>query len=291
MVNLTTTWRKVANIAHRGAGSISPENTLVAARKAYQTGADMWELDVQLTGDLELVVIHDDTLTRTTDVEEVFPNRASYRVDDFTLPEIKQLDAGSWFVDEDPFGEVKRGNVTREDIDDFRGQEVPTLKEALELTESLDWEVDVEIKPVEGPAITMEKRLETLADAVVSLIRQLDMEDRVIVSSFDHAVVELVKELNPSISGGLLVKEPVPEPIEVLQATGAEYYMIAGSALTEKEGMRNLGRLNETEMEYTALVWTVNETEDLRKLVTRQLVGGVITDYPQRLSTLLEALG
>ena len=90
------------NLAHRGARSIAPENTLVAGRKAFEAGADMWEFDVQLTADKKPIVVHDRTLTRTTNVEEVFPDRSCYKVDDFTLAEIKQLDAGSWFVREDP---------------------------------------------------------------------------------------------------------------------------------------------------------------------------------------------
>src|SRR6056297_3325387 len=100
------------NIAHRGAGSIAPENTLIAARKAHALGADYWEFDVQLTGDHRLILMHDDTLERTTNVEEVFPNRTSYRVGNFTLEEIRTLDAGSWFVNDDPFGEVEKGNVS-----------------------------------------------------------------------------------------------------------------------------------------------------------------------------------
>ena len=90
------------NVAHRGASSIAPENTLEAAQRAFEAGADMWELDVHLSRDRQLVVIHDDDLRRTTNVEQVFPHdprkRTRYRVRDFDLPELRRLDAGSWFI-------------------------------------------------------------------------------------------------------------------------------------------------------------------------------------------------
>ena len=71
---------KVLNIAHRGASSLAPENTLSAARKGLAVGADMWELDVQLTADGELIVIHDSTLKRTSNVEDLFPHRRPWQV-------------------------------------------------------------------------------------------------------------------------------------------------------------------------------------------------------------------
>lgn len=82
-------------VAHRGARGHAPENTLTAAALGYAVQADLWELDANYTKDGKLVVMHDDTLVRTTDVETAFPGRPSYRVCDFTLDEIKSLDAGS----------------------------------------------------------------------------------------------------------------------------------------------------------------------------------------------------
>ena len=76
-------------VAHRGARGHAPENTLTAAALGYAVQADLWELDANYTKDGKLVVMHDDTLTRTTDVETAFPGRPSYRVCDFTLDEIK----------------------------------------------------------------------------------------------------------------------------------------------------------------------------------------------------------
>lgn len=83
-------------VAHRGAPRVAPEETLAAYRAAIAEGAAVLEGDVQLTKDGELVLVHDDTLDTTTDAEQVFPDRAPWTVGDFTLAEIKQLDAGSW---------------------------------------------------------------------------------------------------------------------------------------------------------------------------------------------------
>ncbi|GAB2480065.1 hypothetical protein GCM10027063_22630 [Promicromonospora xylanilytica] len=83
--------------AHRGASKVTPEETTAAYQRALADRAGVLEGDIAQTKDGELVVIHDDTLSRTTDVEEVFPDRAPWNVRDFTLEEIRQLDAGSWF--------------------------------------------------------------------------------------------------------------------------------------------------------------------------------------------------
>lgn len=114
------------NVAHRGASAYAPEHTLAAYRLALAQGADYVEQDLAVTKDGVLICIHDPTLERTTNVEEVFPSRAAeitwegktvkgWFVNDFTLDEIRQLDAGSWF---DP---------------KFAGERVPTFDEAVAL--------------------------------------------------------------------------------------------------------------------------------------------------------------
>ena len=105
-------------IAHRGASSYAPENTLAAVDKAAELGVEWVENDVQRTKDGELVVIHDDNLKRTTDAEDVFPGRSPWKVKDFTAAEIARLDAGSWIGPE------------------FVGARVPTHQQFLDRTES-----------------------------------------------------------------------------------------------------------------------------------------------------------
>src|SRR5688572_17841479 len=98
-------------VAHRGASGVAPENTLAAVRLALKQGADIIENDIMRTSDGQLVIMHDVSLARTTDVEQVFPDRSPWNVGSFTLAEIKQLDAGSWFSPK------------------FAGERVPTLRE------------------------------------------------------------------------------------------------------------------------------------------------------------------
>ena len=96
-------------IAHRGARSLAPENTLAAAEKAVQTGAHGWELDVQMTKDGRLAVIHDKNLDRTSNVSRLnrFADRRPWPTHKFTLEELKSLDFGSWFQETDPFGQIE----------------------------------------------------------------------------------------------------------------------------------------------------------------------------------------
>jgi glycerophosphoryl diester phosphodiesterase len=84
-------------IAHRGASAYAPQNTVAAAREAVSRGADALEADIRQTRDGHLVALLDPTLARTTNVEQVFPRRRPWRVESFTLAEVKRLDAGSWF--------------------------------------------------------------------------------------------------------------------------------------------------------------------------------------------------
>ena len=118
--------RKKLNVAHRGASAYAPEHTLAAYRLALEQGADYVEQDLAVTKDGVLICLHDPTLERTTNVEQLFPNRATtvtwegktqraWLANDFTLAEIKQLDAGSWF-------DAK-----------FAGERIPTFDEAVAL--------------------------------------------------------------------------------------------------------------------------------------------------------------
>ena len=110
-------------IAHRGASAYAPEHTLAAYRLALEQGADFVEQDLQISKDGVLVCLHDLTLERTTNVEDVFPERGTaapgggktWNVSDFTVQELKSLDAGSWFSPK------------------FAGERIPTFQEAIDL--------------------------------------------------------------------------------------------------------------------------------------------------------------
>ena len=189
-------------VAHRGARGHAPENTLTAAALGYAVQADLWELDANYTKDGKLVVMHDDTLVRTTDVETAFPGRPSYRVCDFTLDEIKSLDAGSWYAGRDQFGRVAAGEIDADTLKSFDGLTVPTLEEALAFTKDNGWYVNVEIKN-HSHLIGHE----TVTKDVLDLIRRLDMVEQVIISSFQHRYLEECRVLCPEMATGALVEQ------------------------------------------------------------------------------------
>jgi glycerophosphoryl diester phosphodiesterase len=115
-------------IAHRGASAYAPHDTVAAAEEAVARGAEALEVDVRQTRDGHLVALFAPTLAPTTDVEQVYPGRAPWRVESFTLAEIRRLDAGSWFAPR------------------FRGERVPTLDQIVSAVKGSDVRVVVEVK-------------------------------------------------------------------------------------------------------------------------------------------------
>ena len=277
------------NIAHRGARSLAPENTLVSARQAYRLGADLWELDVRMTRDNRLVVMHDNSLERTTDVEEVYPKRSSYALSTFDLKEVRRLDAGSWYGKEDPFGEIKKGNVDRQQLEKYTGQKVPTLEEALELTNKYSWKVNLEIKSGENPSSFNEEKMERLIRKVVSLVEKTKIVSEVLISSFHPSVIRMVKNLNPDISKGLLLNEIPSNPTDMLEGMVVETVNLADSILKKNPELSDLKEvLRKTGHPPAVIVWTVNEVDRLKELTINPLVDGIITDYPQRIAGIIE---
>jgi len=147
-------------VGHRGAPNLCPENTIPSFLKAIEVGVDIIELDVRRTKDNELIVFHDERLERTT-------NGKGF-VRDLLLEEIKQLDAGSWF------GEM------------FKDTKVPTLKEALEEIGGKVF-VRIEIKD------------EGIEEKVVKTVKDLKLEEKVAIASFNLNSLRKVKEILPSL--------------------------------------------------------------------------------------------
>ena len=140
-------------IAHRGASMLAPENTLAAANLAAQIGVAGLETDIQVSQDGQLFLMHDDTLARTTDVASVFPGRQDEPAGDFTVAEVRQLNAGEWFVAQDPFGTIRRGLVTPEQVQEYRQQTVPLLSAWLDIvrTDNLVFIFDLKQPPKDNP--------------------------------------------------------------------------------------------------------------------------------------------
>lgn len=158
-------------IAHRGASAYAPENTLPAFEKALRLGAEGIELDVQMTSDGYLVVIHDETIDRTS--------IGTGRIVDMTFEQLRQFDYGKWF------GEA------------FTGQPIPLLQEVLTLIKDWDGLLNIEIKNNEVPYPGIE-------EAVLKLLRHNGFTERVIISSFNHEGIRRVRSLAPKIRTALL---------------------------------------------------------------------------------------
>jgi len=169
----------------------APENTFAAFELALTQGADVIELDVHPSSDNQCVVIHDETLERTTNGHGI--------VSETTLAELKRLDAGSWHGPE------------------FAGQEIPTLDEVLAWARGR-CVLDIEIKADPVPYAGIEPR-------VVDLIRHHNMQDDVIVISFDHRVVKRVKEIAPEIATGILYNCRPIDPLALAWAASANAIM------------------------------------------------------------------
>jgi glycerophosphoryl diester phosphodiesterase len=261
---------KVLVIAHRGFRAIAPENTIISARKGFEAGADMWELDVAASSDGVLVVMHDDTLVRTTDVKAKFPLRGPWSIYDFTFDELESLDAGSWYQKTDPFGQIKSGRVKKVDLASFSGLKLPTLEQALALTKTLGWKVNIEIKDATGHPCDA-----WIVEKTAEMVKKMEMSGSVIVSSFNHAYLARMKKAAPEIATAALIDRPIPDPVSTLRSLGAIALNPNSKYLDEAtvKAVRAAG--------FGVLVWTVNEKTDMEKLI-RWGVTGLITDFPDR---------
>ncbi|SMX53823.1 Glycerophosphoryl diester phosphodiesterase [Brevefilum fermentans] len=266
---------QVMIIAHRGARSLAPENTLPAAAKALENHADGWELDVAMSADGELVVLHDDTLERTSNVMDVFPERKPWSVYEFSLAELQQLDFGRWFVESDPFGQISEGNVAASDVEAFRGTKIPTLENALEFTRSNHWWVNIEIKDASGTPSDA-----VIVSEVVRLVEKMGMEDQVLISSFNWDYLSQVKALNPDLATGVLANSIVVDPVSLMKKLNAQAFH-PGIKVTLAAQVQQLRENN-----YGVNVWTVNDVSDMERLIEMG-VTGIITDFPQRLYPIL----
>ncbi|HWJ66990.1 MAG TPA: glycerophosphodiester phosphodiesterase family protein [Nocardioides sp.] len=246
-------------IAHRGSSGAAPENTLAAVRLAIAHRSDVVENDIQRTRDGELVIMHDTTLTRTTDVEQVFPDRAPWTVASFTLAEIKQLDAGSWFAPE------------------FAGERVPTLAEWVEEVGNQAGMLLEPKAPELYPGIEadLDKELRSLP-AFTRALRA----GKVVVQSFNHVWLRAYEALAPDVPVGLLFGVK-PTTVQIAEAAAwAEQVNPALGAIDEA----TVDDVHAHGMEVH--VWTVNGGADMRRAMAWD-VDGIITNYPQVLHDII----
>ncbi len=266
----------VVTIAHRGARSLAPENTLYAAHKALETGADAWEIDVRMTRDGHLVLIHDETLERVTNVatHPRFTHRASWRVADYTLEELKTLDCGGFFVKEDPFGQIECGAVTDQEVQGFLNMAIPTLEEGLRLTRDQGFRVNIEIKNLAGTP-----GHEVVVERVLAMIRAFDLVEQTLISSFHFDYLRMSREMMPEVPTAALMDASNREQEEGLIAALKALKVDAWHPDKEILTPHDLKRVLEEGLGVN--VYTVNDPKQMRSLAA-QGVTGLITDFPQR---------
>lgn len=250
----------VTDIAHRGSSGAAPENTLSAVELALAQKASFVEIDVQRSADGELVVVHDITLERTTNVEEVFPERAPYRVSDFTLEELKRLDAGSWFSA------------------DFAGEEIPTLREVIDAM-NVRSGLLLEVKsPALYPGI--ERDIARELESVPGYLNRALASDRLVVQSFDIGSMRTYHEIQPQVPIGLLYGYR-PTDAQLIAASKWAEQINPSFRVTDQS---LVDRVQELGM--TISVYTINSGQLMREYIDLG-VDGIITNYPQVLRDIL----
>ncbi|MEU3886651.1 glycerophosphodiester phosphodiesterase family protein [Streptomyces sp. NPDC029041] len=244
-------------IGHRGASAYAPENTLASLDAAAELDIRWVENDVQRTRDGELVVIHDDTLRRTTDAEEVYPDRAPWRVEDFTAAEIARLDAGSWF-----------GPA-------YAGVRVPTLEQFVRRLESHRQKLLLEIKNPELYPGIERQTLKVLSNE--GWLDRSHLAGRLIVQSFSADSVRTVHELKPGVKTGLLGTPRLPDLLDC--AEFADQINPSYSSLTPAyvSSVQAFDGPHGRPMKVFA--WTVDDAKTARR-VAGYGVDGIITNRP-----------
>lgn len=249
----------VVNIGHRASAGLAPENTLAGINLARSHNPDFVEVDVQLSADGVPVMMHDTTLTRTTDVEDVFPGRAGDPVNSFTYAELQQLDAGSWFSAE------------------YEGEKIPTLREVLDHAYP-ELGIVIELKsPSLSPGL-----VDAVVDELASDPRwdELAAHDRIRTISFDHAAVHDFHEQRPDI--------PVM-PLGGVPDSDAQLSSIAEWASAWGTNYRTLDPADIDRLHEAGLlvnVYTVNSPDHMADVIDLG-VDFVTTDFPGVLDDVL----
>jgi glycerophosphoryl diester phosphodiesterase len=231
-------------IAHRGYRAKYPENTLVAFEAAIDAGADMIELDVLLTKDRKMVVIHDESVDRTTNGQGM--------VSDCTLSEIKALDAGNWFDAR------------------FKGERLPTLEEVLEI---VDKRIPINIE-IKSSAYEPHHPPDAIEQQIVELVARKNAVENVLISSFEWRVLENLASLKKAPAIALLSRYPEEgNPLESCKRLGA-FSWNPRSLLLKKE---HVGTMHKAGI--LVFPWSVDTLEDIGRMLEMD-VDGLIVDDP-----------
>ena len=240
-------------IAHRGASAYYPENTMVAFEKAVEMGSEMIELDIMMSKDGVPIVFHDAKLNQHT-------NGNSY-VRNYTLKELKKLDAGSWFDSK------------------FSDQKIPTLDEVLEFA-SGKIALNIEIK-TEAVSDNIENGIEQKA---LQLVKKHGMENHVLFSSFDYRAVRRIKKFDTNMPVALLYDRS--QSNRLLPHQLVEKYNVDAFNCSYRQLKRKwMTDLNEHDI--PTFIYTVNSKRKMQKLIAGS-VTGIFTNKPDLLKSVVE---
>lgn len=228
------------NFAHRGFSGNYPENTMLAFKKAVEVGADGIELDVQLTKDGEVVIIHDETIDRTTNGEG--------EVSSYTYEEIRKFDASFKF----------RGK--------YGINSIPTLKEYFEYIKDKNIVTNIELK-------TGVKEYLGIEDKVWNLIQEYNLQEKVIISSFNHYSILRMKNIAPNLKYGLLSETWIINAGKYTKEIGVQCYHPYFPNMTREivEEIKSHGIEINT--------FTVNKEKDIRDMIEKG-IDIIIGNYP-----------
>ena len=238
--------------AHRGSSGATPENTIAAFKQAIADGADMIELDVRMTSDFELVVLHDRTVRRTTN--------AKGRIRNLSLADLRSFDAGSWFGIE------------------FAGERIPLLRNVIDILPS-HVQLNIEVK-TDGDR----RKHQAFADSLVLLLREKNFLSRVLVSSFNHKFLFRLHSIHAPLRTGALympVRDTGRKPSTLARRIGATAFICSIAQLRQ----RHAEDIHANKM--TLVCYGVNTRRQLNKAV-KWAVDIIITDHPREMREYLD---
>ncbi|MCM3389157.1 glycerophosphodiester phosphodiesterase [Ureibacillus chungkukjangi] len=234
--------------AHRGYSAKYPENTLAAFRAAADLPIDGVEFDVHLTKDQQVVVIHDESINRTSNGQGF--------VKDMTLQALRGFDYGGWFSKE------------------FAGETIPTLSEVLTIFRNTNLRVNIELKSDIFAYAGME-------ELVLKEVEALGMQEQVVISSFDHEAVARVAELAPNIENAALFVNTILEIVEYQEKLPAKALHVSLPSALRRPVQDAIQRGS------VVRVWTVNEVEHVILLVNSG-VEAIFTDEPEKMMVFIK---
>ncbi len=240
-------------VAHRGASGNAPENTLAAIRKALEVGAVIIEIDVQISADGHIVVIHDHTLERTTN--------GHGETCTFTVEKLRRLDAGSWFSPE------------------FKGERIPLLHEVFDLLKGRAC-INIEIKPP-APMEDYKKRI----DLIASTTLEAGFAPFTLFSSFHHDSLRYLRSISQEFhTAAILLPADDRMPSDLVKTTGCEVVVFSLEQLTTERA--------EDISQHSVFtgVYTINTDEELQRAIDDH-VKGIVTDFPEQMFRRLQIAG